>query len=841
MASFSRGLCLVLTVAMAATRPSSAIKAGSSDSSFWWETKEFAGFNKTARALRNAGDFASLESVYTTGYLRAQKLGNRPAQISFLTNLGTARMLSWQYARALESYVAASSLAEQWKDWSALGGIAVNLSLVYQQVGDAEAALSALERGKAAVDRLPIPPPYMAQLLMRLRSVRTDLQDDSALPRYQDAIEAARKTDNPEAEAAAWDLLGKEWIAAGKLEKAESALGRALRLRSIHSQKSLTFSYAALGGLKLAQAGRTTEKEQQDRAKEARMFTDRALMASASGSALYMLLHQRGQIREVLGQNDSALRDFSAAVDQASEWSEQVPPAQSLMTGVDVGLQHQVYDSFVEAAARKALRTGNKTWAIRAFLALEANRAASLRRNRALAPVWKKKLPISYWETLAKLNQEEARDLRAGTVSTQSKSLHLALTEMESIAGRGVSLISSENFSTRSSLTHIQHGLGKADLLLSFYLGTRESYVWTVTQSGLNIHRLPAEGELEAEVRRFREALMSGQSTVADVAPAAGEPVREKLGADLYERLFSSLDSDEAGKTSWLLSLDGPLFELPFAALVSGYENGQPVYAVEQHSIQAIPGALFLSAEAPGVVAPAVSGGFLGVGDPVYNAADPRWKGRWSPWRIATHGPLASTAGEPHQLNRLVSTARELSRSSHNWHSDATRAGSTQILEGTAAGREAFLTALTQAPSTIHLATHVLTSATQPEQAFLAFSLDRSGKPGLLSTSEIGMLHVPGALVVMTGCATATGDVRPGVGLLGLTEAWIMAGAKTVVATNWPVPDADGDLIPAFYLNLRGSSAAQALRRSQVELIHSGTWQASPAYWAAFQVMGGGR
>jgi len=238
MASFSRGLCLVLTVAMAATRPSSAIKAGSSDSSFWWETKEFAGFNKTARALRNAGDFASLESVYTTGYLRAQKLGNRPAQISFLTNLGTARMLSWQYARALESYVAASSLAEQWKDWSALGGIAVNLSLVYQQVGDAEAALSALERGKAAVDRLPIPPPYMAQLLMRLRSVRTDLQDDSALPRYQDAIEAARKTDNPEAEAAAWDLLGKEWIAAGKLEKAESALGRALRLRSIHSQKS---------------------------------------------------------------------------------------------------------------------------------------------------------------------------------------------------------------------------------------------------------------------------------------------------------------------------------------------------------------------------------------------------------------------------------------------------------------------------------------------------------------------------------------------------------------------------------------------------------------------------
>ena len=34
---------------------------------------------------------------------------------------------------------------------------------------------------------------------------------------------------------------------------------------------------------------------------------------------------------------------------------------------------------------------------------------------------------------------------------------------------------------------------------------------------------------------------------------------------------------------------------------------------------------------------------------------------------------------------------------------------------------------------------------------------------------------------------------------------------------------------------------AEALRRSQAEAIHSGTWQAAPSYWAAFQVTGGGR
>jgi len=106
---------------MAATRPSSAIRAGSSDSSSWWETKEFARFTETAHTLREAGDFPGLESVYVGGYQRAKALGNLPAQINYLTNLGTARMLSLQYASALEAYLAANQLAEQSGDWSGSG------------------------------------------------------------------------------------------------------------------------------------------------------------------------------------------------------------------------------------------------------------------------------------------------------------------------------------------------------------------------------------------------------------------------------------------------------------------------------------------------------------------------------------------------------------------------------------------------------------------------------------------------------------------------------------------------------------------------------------------------
>ena len=806
---------------MAATRPSSAIRAGSLDSGQWWETKDFADFTKTARVRRAAEDLAGLESVYTQGYERAKALGNLAAQISYLSNLGTARMLAVRYAPALEAYLEASALAERVGDWSAFGGVAVNLALLYQWMGDPNGALSALEAGKAAMDRLRVPPPYKAQLLMSLRSVRAELQENPTErphiePSYEDAIEAARETGDPEAEAAAWDLLGEEKTAAGELSGAEASLGRSLRLRNSYSPKSLTFSYAALGALRLAQADRARGEERHQRAKEAEAFTQRAIHLGSPGPAIYVLFHQRGEVREALGQPESALEDFRTAMQKAGQWIGAVPTALSLVTGANIAIQREIFDSFVEAVARRALQTGDQNRAADAFMALEANRAASLRESRELVPVWKKRLPVAYWETLQRLNQQEARDLNAnGTRSPESERLHLELTEMEATAGIGFAVRLAENFRTRSSLIDIQQGLGESELLLSFYLGKRESYLWAVTQRSIKLHRLPAESEIRQDVQRFREAVFTSQ------------PAGDELGADLYQRLFGSLDPAEAAKTSWLLSLDGVLFELPFAALVSSYENGQPVYAAERHSTQEIPGALFLNRQT------AAAGGYLGVADPVYNSADPRETVGWS---------LRKDRGEDRgQLNRLVNSSRELRRSSLSWRTTTGVAQPIQILEGTAARRGNFLQALSTAPSTIHLATHVLTSSTQREQAFLAFSLTANGHPGLLSTSDIGMLRVPGALIVMTGCATGTGDARVGAGLLGLSRAWMMAGARAVVATNWPVPDADGDLIPVFYQNLRVHPAAEALRRSQIQLIHSGTWQAAPSYWAAFQVTGGGR
>jgi CHAT domain-containing protein len=127
------------------------------------------------------------------------------------------------------------------------------------------------------------------------------------------------------------------------------------------------------------------------------------------------------------------------------------------------------------------------------------------------------------------------------------------------------------------------------------------------------------------------------------------------------------------------------------------------------------------------------------------------------------------------------------------------------------------------------------------QQAFIAFGLGPGGQTEYLTTADIASLRVPGAFVSMTGCETGAGDSRPGAGLIGLTRAWQMAGASAVLATSWRVRDSSGELLASFYKHLRYVPAAEALRLSQIEMIHSGTWREMPSYWAPYQITGGAR
>jgi CHAT domain-containing protein len=252
------------------------------------------------------------------------------------------------------------------------------------------------------------------------------------------------------------------------------------------------------------------------------------------------------------------------------------------------------------------------------------------------------------------------------------------------------------------------------------------------------------------------------------------------------------------------------------------------VYLVEEHSTQRIPSAFSLVAPA----SKARAGAFLGIGDGIYNTADPRWTSR--------HIRTAPSASTP-QLARLPASGTELVSSAREW-----RSSTNELLTGLNASNRAFRSAVRLRPAVIHIAAHVLQPYDNPEQAVIYLGLSRGGSEETLTQNEIAKLNVHAATVVMSGCNSGGLDPVPGAAILGLSRAWLAAGARAVVGSRWATPDDTGELFRVFYRDLRdrcdrgadGRVIGASLRQAQLAMLHSTTWRSNPSYWAAFYVVG---
>ena len=90
--------------------------------------------------------------------------------------------------------------------------------------------------------------------------------------------------------------------------------------------------------------------------------------------------------------------------------------------------------------------------------------------------------------------------------------------------------------------------------------------------------------------------------------------------------------------------------------------------------------------------------------------------------------------------------------------------------------------------------------------------------------------------VTLSACDTGRGRILLGGEVLGLTRAWMYAGAPSVLASLWKVDDrATSRLMTTFYENLKTHDKAKALQLAQIDMIQEGL---SPYYWAAFCLYG---
>ncbi len=249
--------------------------------------------------------------------------------------------------------------------------------------------------------------------------------------------------------------------------------------------------------------------------------------------------------------------------------------------------------------------------------------------------------------------------------------------------------------------------------------------------------------------------------------------------------------------------------------------------------MEATPGALIYAA-AP--LRMQLSGPLLAVGDGIYNRAD----SRLPPAEILQAGFGASLTAahrnDAFRFARLWGAGEEIVSVKKAWG-----APNSVALSGSQISRENIWRQLEKKPAVIHFATHVLEANDQLHTGWIALSLTPDGNSEFLSPSDISAHKITAGLVVLNGCSSGNGEIRAASGLMGLTRAWIAAGASEVVATRWPGPDDSGIFFGEFYHNLKTNSemgSAFALRAAFRNSLQQGGWRARPQFWASYFLTG---
>ncbi|MDQ6665295.1 MAG: CHAT domain-containing tetratricopeptide repeat protein [Acidobacteriota bacterium] len=744
-----------------------------------------------------AGHASEALLLLKNGYDEAKTSGNRKIQRLFLASIGSCQFTLRNYPDALSAFLSARALSEDARDDSLLVSLNANISGIYLQMNNLEEARASIERALAAMQRTgkrEWAPHLRIQLARVLAKKGQDLQAEEFF--WQGISEASERNDWPSV-ALGLDCLGDRYRARRLLDQADAALTEAFRLRKILHLGEIESSYLNLARLRSDQGDLHSAGILMDRAVD-------GLQASHSLVSNWSVYYERGRVRLAQGELAPALADFRTALDLVTSWRRSVIPTDENRMAAEAGLQ-QVYSALIEAGNRLYFKTGEASLSRETFDAAEDNRAASLRALVPSVDNWRAKLPSRYWELLPQLQTARRALVQQGDpgFARRVQQIRTALTEMEFSAG------AKSGGATGSALEKAQAALDRGSVLLSFHLGDANSWLWAVSSDRLVLYQLKGRAEIGNLIQQFAFA----PNRATDEVSQGGEA--------LYRILFGQLHPVFRDRRRWLVSLDEDLFPIPFAALVVGKKNGEPVYLGETHEIQITSGALMLRARSTD---PEYPKRFIGVGDPIYNTADPRWRG-WGE---------KSPAIRP-QLARLPGTGQELRESALVW-SDVNNPA--VLLTGADANKHRLWQTLAERPAVIHFATHVLE---EERSGAIALSLTKSGVPEYLGAAEITPQWVPASLIVLSGCSSGKAEARPGTGLMGLTRAWIAAGADTVLATHWTMPDDSGPFLVSFYRHLRQSpqeGAAGALRAARLEMIGSGSYRARPGYWAAYFLVG---
>jgi CHAT domain-containing protein/Tfp pilus assembly protein PilF len=347
-------------------------------------------------------------------------------------------------------------------------------------------------------------------------------------------------------------------------------------------------------------------------------------------------------------------------------------------------------------------------------------------------------------------------------------------------------------------------------VVLFYWLGEKQSYLWAITPRTASLFKLPPGGDIDVAVQRYRKALRGPQEVLASA---------DSDGQWLYRTLIAPAQGLLKKDAKVFIIPDGSLNNLNFETLLvpEPAMPGEPNpprpklhYWIEDATVADASSLRVLSAKHPGM-GESTNNNLLLVGDSIA----PNEK----------YPELAKAAAQMEEVARHFPAAKE------------------RILARDHATPAAYLNSHPEQFSYIHFVAHGTSSRLSPLDSAIVLSQSSTAQGGASDESfklyarDIIRDPLRAELVTISACYSAGERSYAGEGLVGLSWAFFLAGAQNVIAALWEATDASTELLmDRFYDELqKGASPDVALRAAKLHLLHNSRFH-NPFYWAPFQL-----
>ncbi len=774
------------------------------------------------------GDLVAAEERYRRAIALIERQNPQDPELTrALNNLGEVEANRGELALAEEHYRRALAIQQKLAPESLrIAGSLTKLGNLAEQRGDFAAAEDLLRRAVEMSEKIS---PHSLEFAGNLASLGRCQRRKGDLAKADDSLRRALEIfDQRSAESGTTAMMRIERatiaVERGDLALAEELYGRALAFLEKQQQGSLSVadSLGGLGTIALARGDLPKAEELFRRALATREKV-------APGSApVGLSLNDLGQVYRRSGGREKAADHFCRATEVFDQQRKKLggtaeersafgsTTAESyrdcLGALVDVGQPERAFQVLERGRARSfldLLAERDLTWT--ADLPPELARERKLthaeydRTQAALARLSAERDPAEVSRLIVQLREIRSRQEKIAATIRQISPRTSALQDPRPLDLEGV-----------------RAALDPGTVLLAWSVGKERSFLFVVRPagapgSGLEVFSLAlGDRALRERVASFRNLLQRRGSDSKTIAAQAKE---------IYDVLLRPADARIAAASRLLISPDGPLHTLPFAALVRKRRflvEEKPVHTVISATVYAE-----LKRARPDTSGPGEES-LAAFGDPVYPKSTPDVPADLELREVLRRGavlkPLPATRAEVESIAALYPGARSyLGR-------DATEEKAKAIGPGS---------------RLVHFACHGLLDERFPLNSALALSLPEHPAEGqdngLLQAWEIfESVRLDADLVTLSACDTALGKEMGGEGLVGLTRAFQYAGARTVLASLWSISDVSTErFMKRFYRYLRnGKSKDEALRAAQIDQIRGKAGSSHPFHWAAFELFG---